>query len=92
MSLTVREAIDVQIVAAWTSTLTAWEVDVSDLTRQLPVLVDEPDVAEALLRLADASVNRLRGTGQGRGVTGPSLAQSPAITWMVLHGGSGEDR
>ena len=84
MSLTVREAIDVQIVAAWTATLTTWET--------APGLVlddDEPDVAEALLRLADASVNRLRGTGQGRGVTGPSLAQSHAITRMVLHGGSG---
>jgi hypothetical protein len=84
MSLTVREAIDVQIVAAWASTLTTWDTD--------PGLVlddDETDVAEALLRLVNASADRLRGTGQGRGVTGPSLAQSHAITRMVLHGGDG---
>ena len=75
-----REAREVQTLAAWFAALESW-----DLT--LGQSQDESGVAAAILRLTDSATDRLRGTGQGTGLTSHTLAQSPAITWMLLHGG-----
>lgn len=72
-----REARDVQLLASWIERLASWEYtqDVSD---------HEPAVAEALLRLADSATERLRGTGQGNGITRQSLtAAGTTITYLI---------
>lgn len=74
-----REARDVQTLAAWFAALESW-----DLTLGQPQ--DESMVGAAILRLTDSATDRLRGTGQGTGVTSHVLASAPAVTWMVLHG------
>ena len=71
MSLTVREAQDAQLVAGWVASLTSWETT--------GALADvEPDVADALARLADRSRFRL-----GAGLDRRSLAAAPALAWMT---------